>query len=362
MSNVQQHVAYSKQEETGKPLFQVHAYLESTDREEQRTFFQAWQQRREEGIRVVSLDGFRRFNSQADEDLAAFLSSPTPTATQAEEPTEEQSPNSSVRVEQDVEAIAASASVEDLLEAEELETAQTPDQSPSERLEPQTIDSTPNPGDVREESSSTTENSERGLNTQYLRADKSGSIFQSILEAVRDQDPPLSQVDLSQAWTPVVDKAAPDEAEEHRKENRAALPSHEVKATERSFEPKQQENSMEIHSPIESTETSFDSTSLSTRSTTSQLNHAFRQPVTLREADLPAEPQVVEEESIAEDEPRRRGRPLKHNKPLRTRMGFRISDEMLQEVEAVCDRTGLSKTDLILQAIQNFLDDHRSLN
>jgi predicted DNA-binding protein len=42
-------------------------------------------------------------------------------------------------------------------------------------------------------------------------------------------------------------------------------------------------------------------------------------------------------------------------------MGFRISDEMLQEVEALCEHTGLSKTDLILQAIQSYIDSNRSL-
>ena len=60
-------------------------------------------------------------------------------------------------------------------------------------------------------------------------------------------------------------------------------------------------------------------------------------------------------------ETRRRGRPLKLDKPLRTRMGFRISDEMLQEIEALCEQTGLSKTDLILQAIQSYIDSNRSL-
>ena len=56
---------------------------------------------------------------------------------------------------------------------------------------------------------------------------------------------------------------------------------------------------------------------------------------------------------------RRRGRPLKHDKPLRTRMGFRISDEMLQEVALVCNHLGIRKTDLILQAMEQFLQKHR---
>jgi len=42
-------------------------------------------------------------------------------------------------------------------------------------------------------------------------------------------------------------------------------------------------------------------------------------------------------------------------------MGFRISDEMLQEVEVLCEQTGLSKTDLILQAIQSYIDSNRAL-
>ena len=63
---------------------------------------------------------------------------------------------------------------------------------------------------------------------------------------------------------------------------------------------------------------------------------------------------------IALEETRRRGRPLKLDKPLRTRMGFRISDEMLLNRGAF-EQTGLSKTDLILQAIQSYIDSNRSL-
>jgi hypothetical protein len=42
-------------------------------------------------------------------------------------------------------------------------------------------------------------------------------------------------------------------------------------------------------------------------------------------------------------------------------MGFRISDKMLKEVEMLCEQTNLSKTDLILHAIQNHIDSNRSL-
>ena len=54
-------------------------------------------------------------------------------------------------------------------------------------------------------------------------------------------------------------------------------------------------------------------------------------------SQLPPSTNFREDASYADslvEETRRRGRPLKLDKPLRTRMGFRISDEMLQEVEA----------------------------
>ena len=96
-------------------------------------------------------------------------------------------------------------------------------------------------------------------------------------------------------------------------------------------------------------EVSFDSTTPAVRNDISQLP-----PSTDFKDDISYANSLVEET-------RRRGRPLKLDKPLRTRMGFRISDEMLQEVEALCEQTGLSKTDLILQAIQSYIDSNRSL-
>ena len=96
-------------------------------------------------------------------------------------------------------------------------------------------------------------------------------------------------------------------------------------------------------------EVSFDSTTPAVRNDISQLP-----PSTNFKERTPYADNLVEET-------RRRGRPLKLDKPLRTRMGFRISDEMLQEVEALCEQTGLSKTDLILQAIQSYIDSYRAL-
>lgn len=96
-------------------------------------------------------------------------------------------------------------------------------------------------------------------------------------------------------------------------------------------------------------EVSFDSTTPAVRNDISQ---------------LPPSTNFKEGTSYADnlvEETRRRGRPLKLDKPLRTRMGFRISDEMLQEVELLCEQTGLSKTDLILQAIQSYIDSNRAL-
>ena len=93
----------------------------------------------------------------------------------------------------------------------------------------------------------------------------------------------------------------------------------------------------------------FDSTTPAVRNDISQLP-----PSTNSKNDISYANSLVEET-------RRRGRPLKLDKPLRTRMGFRISDEMLQEVEVLCEQTGLSKTDLILQAIQSYIDSNRAL-
>jgi hypothetical protein len=106
---------------------------------------------------------------------------------------------------------------------------------------------------------------------------------------------------------------------------------------------------MDLAAPMDyRNEVSFDSTTTAVRNDISQLPPSAN----------------FKEDSYADslvEETRRRGRPLKLDKPLRTRMGFRISDEMLQEVEALCEQTGLNKTDLILQAIQSYIDSNRPL-
>ena len=107
---------------------------------------------------------------------------------------------------------------------------------------------------------------------------------------------------------------------------------------------------MDLAAPMDyRNEVSFDSTTSAVRNEISQLP-----PSTNFKEDASYRDSLVEET-------RRRGRPLKLDKPLRTRMGFRISDEMLQKVEALCEQTGLSKTDLILQAIQSYIDSNHSL-
>ena len=52
---------------------------------------------------------------------------------------------------------------------------------------------------------------------------------------------------------------------------------------------------------------------------------------------------------------KKRGRPTKNDSPMKVRMGFRISDQLLGEVEAVCSERGICKTDFIIEAIQNQL-------
>ena len=49
------------------------------------------------------------------------------------------------------------------------------------------------------------------------------------------------------------------------------------------------------------------------------------------------------------------GRPLKGNSKLETRMGFRIPNAMLKDVEAVCAERSLNKTDFILESIETKL-------
>jgi hypothetical protein len=108
---------------------------------------------------------------------------------------------------------------------------------------------------------------------------------------------------------------------------------------------------MDLDAPIDyHNEISFDSSTPAGRNDITE----FNTPTNDFKVDVSYADNLVEET-------RRRGRPLKHDKPLRTRMGFRISDKMLKEVEMLCEQTNLSKTDLILHAIQNHIDSNRSL-
>ena len=52
---------------------------------------------------------------------------------------------------------------------------------------------------------------------------------------------------------------------------------------------------------------------------------------------------------------KKRGRPTKGDSPLKVRMGFRIPDEMLEEVERACKGKGMKKTDFIIWAIRGQL-------
>ncbi len=56
---------------------------------------------------------------------------------------------------------------------------------------------------------------------------------------------------------------------------------------------------------------------------------------------------------------KKRGRPTKNDLPMKVRMGFRISDEMLKDVERVCEEYEIRKTDFILLAIENQLKNQK---
>ena len=58
---------------------------------------------------------------------------------------------------------------------------------------------------------------------------------------------------------------------------------------------------------------------------------------------------------------KKKGRPIKGDSPLKVRMGFRISDELLEEVESACKERGLRKTDFIVEAIKHQLRNQRLL-
>ena len=49
---------------------------------------------------------------------------------------------------------------------------------------------------------------------------------------------------------------------------------------------------------------------------------------------------------------KKRGRPTKNGSAMKVRMGFRISGQMLEHVEAVCSGKGICKTEFIIEAIR----------
>lgn len=48
----------------------------------------------------------------------------------------------------------------------------------------------------------------------------------------------------------------------------------------------------------------------------------------------------------------KRGRPFKGEERMSTRMGFRIQNEMLKDVLAICEDEGISRTDFITRAME----------
>ena len=57
-----------------------------------------------------------------------------------------------------------------------------------------------------------------------------------------------------------------------------------------------------------------------------------------------------------------RGRPFKGTSYLQKRLGFRISDEMLEKIEMICEEQDIRKTDFILRAIENQIQKERKEN
>ena len=54
---------------------------------------------------------------------------------------------------------------------------------------------------------------------------------------------------------------------------------------------------------------------------------------------------------------RKKGRPLKGNSPLVTRMAFRISDPMRQEVEKICENNGITMSQFITKALEKQIQE-----
>ena len=51
----------------------------------------------------------------------------------------------------------------------------------------------------------------------------------------------------------------------------------------------------------------------------------------------------------------KKGRPFKGSEPLTKRLGFRIPNDMLDEMSDICGDQDITKTDFILRAIENQL-------
>ena len=51
----------------------------------------------------------------------------------------------------------------------------------------------------------------------------------------------------------------------------------------------------------------------------------------------------------------KRGRPIKGDSPLVTRMAFRISDDMRQEVEEICEHDGITMSQFITKALDSYI-------
>jgi hypothetical protein len=359
------YVAYSRIDEEGKPAYRIHAFLETEDRDEQRAFISEWKNT-EVGIRVVSLDGFRRFNPSADAEIEAFVATqtsppqPEPDATSdvgladAKEITlESETPAEIAAPEEFVESISTDHTASSIVEENARLTEAVSKSRPSENSdessaaeEEETLNTTSiiETGDVDADSQESLTPTSQHASFSHQAA-SSGSIFQSILAAVRGNDPVRESESSDESAAVALTQDTPEVGEEHNQE--------EPVATGPALE---QEPSL----PTQSLADEESMEAIQTTNKRESLNDVKTNPFTveLRPSSLSAP--IVNNED--EDEPRRRGRPLKHDKPLRTRMGFRISDEMLQEVEILCDKMGVSKTDLILQAIQSYLDQHRSLN
>ena len=55
----------------------------------------------------------------------------------------------------------------------------------------------------------------------------------------------------------------------------------------------------------------------------------------------------------------KKGRPFKGSEPLIKRLGFRIPNDMFDEMSDVCDDQNITKTDFILRAIENQIQKER---